>query len=61
MKNDEDYLLAYARKDSQRLKETFFTKEKEKGSRDNFIMVALIGAIVLFAIAGIILVRYDLF
>lgn len=61
MKIQDDYLLVYARKDSQRLKETFFSNTPEKTSRDNVVLFAL-GALVIFCtIAGVILSRYDLF
>jgi len=59
MKIQDDYLLVYARKDSQRLKDTFFSDNKEKRSKDNILLFSLIGIVIFCTIAGIILAHYD--
>jgi hypothetical protein len=60
MKIKDDYLLVYARKDSQRLRDTFFyDTNKEKIKKDNIVLFVLIGLVLLCTIAGIVLARYD--
>ena len=61
MKIQDDYLLVYARKDSQRLKDTFFSDSKEKTKKDNFVLFILIAITIFCTITGIILARYDVF
>ena len=57
----EDFVFAYVNRDSQRLRETFFSDDKEKAHKDNWLLLTLTAIVVFSTIAGIIFSRYDLF
>jgi len=57
----EDFVFAYVNRDSQRLRETFFSDNKEKTHKDNWLLLTLTAIVIFAAVAGIIFARYDLF
>jgi len=57
----EDFVFAYVNRDSQRLRETFFSDDKEKAHKDNWLLLTLTAVVIFFTVAGIIFSRYDLF
>jgi len=57
----EDFVFAYVNRDSQRLRETFFSDDKEKAHKDNWLLLILTAVVISCTIAGIIFSRYDLF
>jgi hypothetical protein len=57
----EDFVFAYVNRDSQRLRETFFSDDKEKTHKDNWLLLALTAIVIFFTVTGIIFSRYDLF
>jgi hypothetical protein len=57
----EDFVFAYVNRDSQRLRETFFSDDKQKARKDNWLLLTLTAIVIFSTITGIIFSRYDLF
>jgi len=57
----DDFLFAYVNRDSQRLREVFFSDNKEKSRKDNILLITLTAVVIFTAITGIIAARYDVF
>jgi len=55
----EDFVFAYVNRDSQRLRETFFTDNKKKSYADNRLFFILAAAAVFLTVSAIIVSHYD--